>query len=62
MVIVLPNERDGLAGVEAKLADMNLSELGKNMHEIEVEVTIPKFKLEETLDLIETLQEVSYLI
>lgn len=57
MVIVLPNERDGLAGVEAKLADMNLSELGKNMHEIEVEVTIPKFKLEETLDLIETLQE-----
>lgn len=58
MVFVLPEERDGLGGVEAKLATTNLAELDKKLREAEVEVTIPRFKLEETLDLVEKLKEV----
>ena len=59
MVFVLPDEREGLAGVEAKLATRNLSELDKKLREAEVEVTIPRFKLEETLELVDNLKEVS---
>ncbi|XP_064108706.1 leukocyte elastase inhibitor A-like isoform X1 [Macrobrachium nipponense] len=51
MVIVLPNERDGLAALEEKLATADLNELDKRMYNVEVEVTLPKFKLEESLDL-----------
>ncbi|XP_068202286.1 leukocyte elastase inhibitor-like [Palaemon carinicauda] len=51
MVIVLPKERDGLAALEEKLATANLNELDKKMYNVEVEVTLPKFKLEESLDL-----------
>ncbi|XP_050687471.1 leukocyte elastase inhibitor-like isoform X1 [Eriocheir sinensis] len=57
MVFVLPDERDGLAGVEAKLATTDLSELDKKLRKAKVEVTIPRFKLEETLDLSDKLQE-----
>jgi len=56
MVIVLPDEVDGLATVEAKLANMDLNTLDKRMGSIKVEVTLPKFKLEESLELVPHLQ------
>lgn len=59
MVFVLPDKRDGLAEVECKLSNTNLSELHKKLREVEVEVSIPRFKLEESLDLVNTLREVS---
>jgi len=57
MVIVLPDEVDGLATVEDKLATMDLNTIDKRMGSIKVEVTLPKFKLEESLQLKSYLQE-----
>nr|XP_027226657.1 leukocyte elastase inhibitor A-like [Penaeus vannamei] len=56
MVIVLPNKRDGLAEVEAKLAKADLYEIDRGLHSVEVEVSLPRFKLEESLELVEYLQ------
>nr|AHI48498.1 serine protease inhibitor [Penaeus japonicus] len=56
MVFVLPNKRDGLAEVEAKLADTDLYAIDRGLHSVEVEVSLPKFKLEESLELVEYLQ------
>ncbi|KAJ8734084.1 hypothetical protein PYW07_014635 [Mythimna separata] len=56
MLVVLPNEIDGLDGVLSKLAsgfDL-LSEVDK-MHKTKVQVTIPKFKIETEIDLTELL-------
>lgn len=53
MVFVLPDERDGLPAVEKKLATYDLNEIDKKLREVEVEVTIPRFKLEETFNLVE---------
>lgn len=58
MVFVLPTERDGLAKVEAKLATTDLNELDKKLRKAEVEVTIPKFKLEEACNLVDDLSKV----
>lgn len=57
MVFVLPDSRDGLAEVEKKLVQRDLKELHKKLREVEVEVSLPKFKLEESLDLVETLSK-----
>lgn len=59
LVIVLPNERDGLAALEAKLATTDLNEIDKKLRELEIEVTIPRFKLEGSFDLVDTLRKVS---
>jgi len=56
MVIVLPDEVDGLAAMEDKLATMDLNTIDKRMGSIKVEVTLPKFKLEESLELSPVLQ------
>ncbi|CAH1643508.1 unnamed protein product [Spodoptera littoralis] len=56
MLIVLPNEIEGLDGVLSKLAsgfDL-LSEIGK-MYKTKVQVTIPKFKIETEINLAEVL-------
>lgn len=60
MVFVLPNKRDGLAEVEAKLADTDLYAIDRGLHFVEVEVSLPKFKLEESLELVEYLQGVRF--
>ncbi|XP_032510918.2 serine protease inhibitor 3/4-like isoform X1 [Danaus plexippus] len=56
MLIVLPNEVEGLNGVLSKLAEGHdlLKELD-DMHNIKVQVTIPKFKIETEIDLAELL-------
>ena len=60
MLIVLPNEITGLDAILDKLAAGHnlLSELD-NMHQMKVQVTIPKFKIETEIDLIELLPKVS---
>ncbi|CAH0722510.1 unnamed protein product, partial [Brenthis ino] len=56
MLIVLPNEITGLDAILQKLASGHnlLSELDK-MHKTKVQVTIPKFKIETEIDLMEVL-------
>lgn len=58
MVIVLPDERMGLAEVEKKLAGVEFKNLTKS-RPVEVEVSLPRFKLEYSQNLVEILSEVS---
>ncbi|KAK4879302.1 hypothetical protein RN001_007448 [Aquatica leii] len=51
MVIILPNQRDGIDNLEKKLADVDLSNITEGMRSMEVEVSLPKFKIETTMDL-----------
>nr|AHC06147.1 serpin 3 [Penaeus monodon] len=56
MVFILPNKRDGIAEVEAKLASADLYAIDNGLHSVEVEVSLPRFKLEESLELVDYLQ------
>ncbi|XP_055708014.1 serine protease inhibitor 42Dd-like isoform X8 [Phlebotomus papatasi] len=51
MLIILPNERDGLADLEKALGNRDLSDITKNMYKTEVIVDIPKFKIEYEIEL-----------
>uniref|UniRef100_A0A1B6GHB0 Serpin domain-containing protein n=1 Tax=Cuerna arida TaxID=1464854 RepID=A0A1B6GHB0_9HEMI len=51
MLVILPDEIDGLATLEAKLETVNLSDKIKYMQHPTVTVALPKFKMEETMDL-----------
>ncbi|KAF5269269.1 hypothetical protein FQR65_LT02570 [Abscondita terminalis] len=51
MVIILPNKRDGIDDLEKKLVNVDLSKLTHGMRTVEVEVSLPKFKIETTMDL-----------
>jgi serine protease inhibitor len=61
MLIILPNKRDGLAELEKKLESFDLQEILSQMGREEVEVFLPKFKIEYEFDLSETLKKVSHL-
>lgn len=62
MLFVLPNKEDGLSALEDKLVHTDLDKLLKDLQETKVEVTIPKFKVEKTIDLNDILKSVSYKI
>ncbi|XP_035911643.1 serine protease inhibitor 42Dd-like isoform X4 [Anopheles stephensi] len=51
MLILLPNARTGLAALEEKLPSLDFADLTSQMHKQEVEVFLPKFKIEFTRDL-----------
>lgn len=57
-LILLPNERDGLPQLEAKLDTINLNELSQKLYKQEVNVKIPKMKIESSFNLKEVLSEV----
>lgn len=57
MVIVLPNENSGLIELEASLDAKKLKAVEKNLFETEVELFLPKFKLEFGADLVQTFQK-----
>lgn len=57
MLILLPHERDGLAKLEENLLNIDISDMLGKMHSQEVEVFLPKFKIEFDLDLKETLEK-----
>lgn len=59
-VIVLPKQNDGIRSLIDKLKDPAAFPKARNdMNIVEVEVSIPKFKIETTTDLKEVLQKVS---
>jgi len=60
MILVVPKYHDGLADVEKKLTDEKLRSMCDNLDrsgEDEVEVIMPKFELETTTDLKDTLEK-----
>lgn len=61
MMIILPNKRTGLSALESKLGTIDFNELSKNMYDSEVNVEIPKFKIEFDIKLNEPLKKVSCL-
>lgn len=57
-IIILPNKRDGLNALEEKLSNYDISGIKEKMEEFEVDVTIPKFKIEYQVELVDTLKKV----
>lgn len=57
-LILLPNSRNGLPELEQKLSHFDLSKINEQLEELEVDVTIPKFKVEHKVELVDTLKEV----
>ncbi|XP_053689988.1 serine protease inhibitor 42Dd-like isoform X2 [Sabethes cyaneus] len=58
MVILLPDERDGLKRIEDTLLNIDITDLMTKMYTQEVEVFLPKFKIEFNVDLQETLEKI----
>jgi serine protease inhibitor len=59
-VVVLPNKQGGLAQLEKKLLTTSLSELLQRATIKTVQLYLPKFKIETTLDLKKPLGKVKY--
>lgn len=57
-LILLPNTRTGLAALETKLKNYDLSQITAQMRSEEVDVSIPKFKVEFKINLNEVLKNV----
>ncbi|XP_021919211.1 leukocyte elastase inhibitor-like isoform X4 [Zootermopsis nevadensis] len=57
MFIILPHDIDGISELEKKLATADLSTVLKNIPTREVRVSIPKFKLEETISFNDILKQ-----
>lgn len=60
MIIILPNKRNGIVELEQKLANVDLTKITENMYRPDVIVSLPKFKIETTMELTEPLKEVSF--
>lgn len=58
MLIILPNTRTGLSALEGKLNTIDLGEISNSLYSQEVNVEIPKFKIEFDIELNEPLQKV----
>ena len=59
MLIILPNTKTGLSALESKLHTINMAEVTKKLYSQEVNVEIPKFKIEFDIELNEPLKKVS---
>lgn len=57
MLILLPHEREGLAKLEENLQNIDIPDMITKMYSQEVEVFMPKFKIEFDLDLKDTLEK-----
>ena len=60
MVIVLPKERGGIRNLETKLAATNLTQITSDMQEVKVDLSLPKFKFETTIQFDELVRMVWY--
>lgn len=58
MIICLPNEMDGLSKMEEKLKSINMEEELNLLYGQTVNVMVPRFKIEKTLDLNDVLMKV----
>lgn len=60
LVIVLPEQKDGIKNLEEKLVSTSLTQLTKNLYKNVIDLSLPKFKLETSMDLNEILSEVRH--
>ncbi|XP_049822342.1 antichymotrypsin-2-like [Aethina tumida] len=51
MIVVLPNKKDGIKELEGKLVNTPLDKVIEGMYRTYIEVYLPKFKIETTIDL-----------
>lgn len=58
LLVILPSTRSGLSEVESKLKNFDLTQIHSHLHSREVELTLPKFKIEYSIELKDTLQKV----
>lgn len=58
MIILLPDAKDGLKNLEDNFSKIKLHEISNKMSQYHVTVKLPRFKLEQSLDLKETLSNV----
>ena len=61
MLIILPNDKEGLEKLETKLKNWDLNQITTKMSVQDVEVFLPKFRIEYNIDLKEPLKQVSFL-
>lgn len=59
MLVMLPRNRTGLASLEEKLNGLNVKDLWNKMKKTNVDVSMPKFKIEFEVDLKEPLEKVT---
>jgi len=59
MIILLPDAKDGLKELENNFSKINLHDISKKMTQYHVTVKLPRFKLEQSLQLEEVLSNVS---
>ena len=60
MVLIVPTEKDGLAGLEEKMASADLSAILNSAHKRRVRAFVPKFKIEYSQEIKDTLSKVGY--
>lgn len=61
MVIILPNSRTGLSKLEKTMKNLNLATIVDKLFDDEVDVDLPKFKVESEINLNDVLKNVSQL-
>lgn len=59
MLIFLPNERDGIKHLEENIDKFDFANYDKNMNKWEVDVSLPRFKIESKIELTKYLKKVS---
>lgn len=59
MFVILPDEVEGLDSVENKIASSNFETIIHEMYNVEVQILLPKFKIEKTIQLNDVLCKVS---
>lgn len=59
MVVILPDEKDGMKDLEAKLENTDLTKITEGTYSTLVNVALPKFKIETTIDMNSALDKVS---
>nr|AYV99631.1 venom polypeptide [Dolopus genitalis] len=57
MLIILPNTKTGLKALESKFSTINIAEMSKNMYKSEVNLKLPRFKIEFSMKLNEPLKK-----
>jgi len=59
MIILLPDTKDGLNNLEKNISKFKLHDISKKMTQRYLSVRLPRFKIEQSLQLDETLSNVS---
>lgn len=58
MMIILPNNKDGLSDLESKIDQVNFQDLAKSLENVPVNVQIPKFRIELSVTMNDALKKV----